>query len=149
MILSPSSLRAMIMMDSDGEWIIVYSAAAHCQATACALPTSVAPASLALLSLVLRPLHSCCSRSSPQSPEPLEALSRKYPVFQDLRILLRICPMQCSWDRGSAASIVRAGILWSLAVLGGDNCHSEVQCSNRGLPAMTSFGHGLELLDWN
>jgi hypothetical protein len=75
-----------------GEWIIVYSAAAHCQATACALPTSVAPASLALLSLVLRPLHSCCSRSSPQSPEPLEALSRKYPVFQDLRIFAEDLP---------------------------------------------------------
>jgi hypothetical protein len=36
--------------------------------------------------------------------------------------VLCFCPQQSSWDRGSAARIVRAGILLWLAVLGGDNC---------------------------
>jgi len=45
--------------------------------------------------------------------------------ISDSEVLLRIFPQQCSWDRGSAARIVRAGILWWLAVQGGDNCHSR------------------------
>jgi hypothetical protein len=50
------------------------------------------------------------------------------PGFQNLCF----CPQQCSWDRGSAARIVRAGILWWLAVWVEIIARAEVQCSTRG-----------------
>jgi hypothetical protein len=47
--------------------------------------------------------------------------TKKHPGFQNFAVF---CPLALFVGPGSAAGIVRTGIWWWLAVMGGDNCHS-------------------------
>ena len=61
--------------------------------------------------------------------------TKKHPGF---RIFADDLPSAVFMGPGSAARIVRAGILWWLAVLGGDNCHSGGPVQHPGFVARRS-----------
>jgi len=70
--------------------------------------------------------------------------TKKHPGF---RILLCLALFALFVGQGSAARIVRSGIWWRLAVLGGDNCHSGGPVQHAGFvgsaPGETQSGSAL------